>query len=184
MAHLDFKTFNAASWNIQSVKDKLSDRNMKKLLDKYDLIFLAEIKTSAKISCTGYKVYQHSAKKGHRGGVALLVKPWLARFLRKVDKSFENVMVCEFDLMPDIVFVGCYNSPSDSPYYDSAIFGYLQGLMRDNEGKKFVIMGDLNSRVGVPPSIRKDDDVLDYVGCEDAAVVNTLSKGSKRIFSR
>ena len=121
MAHLNFNTFYAASWNIQSVKDKLSEKMMKKLLDKYDFILLTEIKTSAKISCTGFTVYEHPAQQGHRGGVALLLKPWLARFLRKIDKSYENILVCEFDLMPNIVFVGCYISPSDSPYYDSAL---------------------------------------------------------------
>ena len=75
MAHLDFKQFYAAAWNIQSVKDKLTDKIMKKMIDRYDFILLTEIKTSAKISCTGFTVYQHSAKQGHRGGVALLVKP-------------------------------------------------------------------------------------------------------------
>ena len=92
MAHLDFKPFYAASWNIQSVKDKLSDKMMKKLVDKYDLLVLTEIKTSANISCTGFTVYQHSAKQGHCGGLALLLKPWLAKFVSKIDKSYENVL--------------------------------------------------------------------------------------------
>ena len=35
MAHLDFKPFYAAAWNIQSVKDKLSDKIMKKLVVKF-----------------------------------------------------------------------------------------------------------------------------------------------------
>ena len=84
MAHLDFKLFHAAAWNIQAVKDKLSDKNMKKLLDKYDFIVLTEIKTTANISCTGCTVYQHSAKQGHRGGVALVMKSWLTKFVIRI----------------------------------------------------------------------------------------------------
>ena len=159
-----------AAWNIQSVKDKLSEKLVKDLLQDYSLVFLSEIKTTATISCTGFTVFKHPAKQGHRGGVALLLKPWLARFLRKIDKSYENILVCEFDLMPNIVFVGCYISPSDSPYYDSAVFGHLQGLMKEDEGKKFIIMGDLNSRIGFPPKYKRGDTEFDYVGCEDNSV--------------
>ena len=172
MAHLDFKSFNAASWNIQSVKDKLSDKLMKKMIDKYDFVFLTEIKTSLKITCTGFTVYQHSAKQGHRGGVALLLKPWLARFVKKIDKSYENILVCEFETMPDTVFVGCYVTPSDSPYYDSAVFGHLQGIVKNDEGKKYIFVGDLNSRVGIPPSRKIGGDEMSYVGCEDTAINN------------
>ena len=177
MAHLDFKPFYAAAWNIQSVKDKLSDKIMKKLVDKYDLLVLTEIKTSANISCTGFTVYQHSAKQGHRGGVALLLKPWLSKFVKKIDKSYENVLVCELTLFPNIVFVGCYITPSDSPYYDSAVFGHLQSLIKNDEGKKFFILGDLNSRVGTPQSLKIDDDELSYVGTDD----NIVNKNGKEI---
>ena len=138
---------------------------MKKLIDKYDLLFINEIKTSAKISCTGFKVYQHSAKQGHRGGVALLLKPWLAKFVKRIDKSYENVLVCELALIPNTVFVGCYIPPSDSPYYDDAVYGHLQSLVRNDEGKTFFIVGDLNSRVGTPVH---GDDNLRYVDCEDS----------------
>ena len=153
------------------MKDKLNDKTMKKLLDNYDFIILTEIKTSANISCTGCTVYQHSAKQGHRGGVALVMKPWLSKFVKKIDKSFENVLTFEFSFMPEIVFVGCYISPSDSLYYDSSVFGHLQSLLKNDEGKKFFIAGDLNSRVGTP-NLRIDNENLEYVGCNDDTTVN------------
>ena len=137
------------------------------MLDKYSLVFLTEIKTSLKISCTGFSIIQHSAKKGHRGGVAFLIKPSLTKFISKIDRSYENVILMELSIMPNIVFVGCYITPSDSPYYDAAVFGYLQGLMKRDGSKQFFILGDLNSRVGTPTSLKCDDSYLQYVGCED-----------------
>ena len=181
MAHLNFKCVRAASWNIQSVKDKLSDKRMKKLIDRYDILFLNEIKTSAKISCTGFKVYQHSAKQGHRGGVALLLKPWLAKFVRRIDKSYENVLVCELAVIPNTVFVGCYIPPSDSPYYDDAVYGHLQSLVRNDEGKNFIIIGDLNSRVGTLLNFRNGDNELKYVGCEDGVTINKNGRATTQL---
>ena len=61
------------------------------MLQNYSFVFLSEIKTSAKISCTGFTVFQHSAKQGHRGGVALLIKPVLRpRSFRTLAKPVEE----------------------------------------------------------------------------------------------
>ena len=115
-------------------------------------------------------MYQHSAKKGHRGGVALLVKPSVSKFIRNIDRSYENVISFELTILPNIIFVGCYITPSDSPYYDNAVFGHLQSLLKNDESKKFMIMGDLNSRVGVPTELRIRDKKLLYEGCNDVTV--------------
>ena len=143
---------------------------MKNLLDKYSIVILTEIKTSLKISCTGFTVFQHPAKQGHRGGVAVMLKPSVAKYVRKLDRSYENVISFELEIVPDVVFVGCYIAPSDSPYYDAAVFGYLQGLLKKDESKYFFIMGDLNSRVGIPADVTVDNEKLSYEGCEDRAV--------------
>ena len=114
------------------------------------MVFLSEMKTTAKISCTGFKVYQHAAKQGHRIGVALLIKPGLCKYVQKLDRTYENVLAFELSIVPDIIFIGCYIAPSDFPYYDAAVFGHLQSLLKKDESKKAFIMGDLNSRVGLP----------------------------------
>ena len=170
MAHLDFNDFKIASWNIQAAKDKLNEKDVKHMLQSFSFVILSEIKTSAKISCTGFTVYQHSAKQGHRGGVALLMKPGICKYLRKLDKSYENVLSFELAILPGILFVGCYIAPSDSPYYDSAIFGYLQSLMKRDGNKKILIMGDLNSRVGSPASLEIANEKCAYEGVEDITV--------------
>ena len=59
---------------------------------KIFLVVLSEIKTSAKVSCTGFSVFQNSARQGQRGGVDLLMKPIISKYLENLDKSYENVI--------------------------------------------------------------------------------------------
>ena len=152
---------------------------MKNLIDEYDLLFLNEKKTSAKISCTGFEVYQHSVKQGHQGSVALLLKPKFAKFVKRIDKSYENVLVCELALIQNTVFVGCFIPPSDSPYYDDA-YGHLQSLVRNDKEKTFFIIGDLNSRVSTP-SMHGDDN-LSYVNFEDSGIVKRNGRGTMQMW--
>ena len=140
------------------------------MLQDFNLVILTEIKTSLKISCTGFTVFQHSAKQGHRGGVALLIKPGISKYLQKLDRSYENVISFELAIIPNIIFVGCYIAPADSPYYDAAVFGYLQSLARRDESKKLIIMGDLNSRVGIPTDLHIKNDKCVYEGVQDTTV--------------
>ena len=136
----------------------------------YDIVFLTEIKTSLKISSTGFKVYQNSAKKGHRGGIALLIKPFYVQFLKNLDRSYENVISFELEFLPDIVFLGIYITPKDSPYYDGAIFGYIQSVLKKDTSKIVYVIGDLNSRVGNPVDLYFEDNLLEYDDCDDLAV--------------
>ena len=152
------------------MNDKLGENSIKNLFKKYEVIFLTEIKTSQRISCTGFKVYQNSAKKGHRGGIALLIKPHLAQFIKNLDRSYENTISFELDFLPDILFLGCYITPKDSPYYDAAIFGYIQSVLKRDAGKIVYVIGDLNSRIGNPTDACFDDNTLEYIGCNDFIV--------------
>ena len=73
-------------------------------------------------------------------------------------------------IVPDIIFIGCYIAPSDSPYYDAAVFGHLQSLLKKDESKKVFVMGDLNSPVGLPTELYLEKDKCVYEGVEDATV--------------
>ena len=158
------------------MNDKLGEKNVKNLLDSYEIVFLTEIKTSQKISCSGLTVFQNSAKKGHRGGVALSLKPILVQYVKNMDRSYENVISFELDFMEGVLFVGVYITPTDSPYYDDAIFGYLQSILKKDGSKTVFILGDLNSRVGIPKDLKFGDMKLNYSGCNDN---NTNENGRK-----
>ena len=111
--------------------------------------------------------------------MALLIKPSLTKFLKDLDRSYENVISFELSFASDIIFVGCYISPRDSPYYDAAVFGHLQSLVMKDERKKMFIMGDLNSRVGVPTNLRTGSRTLAYQDCED----ETLNTNGRRVLA-
>lgn len=61
-----------------------------------------------KIPCTGFTVFLNSAKMGHRGGIALFVKPYFSQYVKNLNMSYENVIRFELCFMTGIVFVGCY----------------------------------------------------------------------------
>ena len=144
--------------------------------------------------CTGFNVYQNSAKKGH---IALLVKHQLSQFVKNLDRSYENIISFELETLPDIIFLGCYITPKDSPYYDAAIFGYIQSVLKRDTGKIVYVIRDLNSRVGKQSDAWFEDEKLEYCGCNDlivnengkslidvcretnTAVVNNLKYGDK-----
>ena len=103
---MNFKLLKIAAWNIHSVNDKLNEIHVKNLLDAYAFIFLTEIKTSREISCTGFIVFQNSVKQGHRGGIALLIKPYFEQFICNLDRSYENIISFELTFLPGILFLG------------------------------------------------------------------------------
>ena len=131
----------------------------------------------------------------------MLVKPYLSRFIKNINRSYENVISFELVCIPNTIFIGCYITPDDSSYYDSAIFGYIQGIIKNDESKTYIILGDLNSRVGNPGPCLDSNGVLEYIGCEDRivngngkkilqlcrdenlAVVNNLKYGEKHFKS-
>ena len=98
------------------------------------------------------------------------MKPGISKYMRNLDKSYENVLSFELAILPGVIFVGCYIAPSDSPYYDGAIFGHLQSLIKRDESKKLFIMGDLNSRVGSPADLQVENEKCVYNGVEDLTV--------------
>ena len=105
------------------------------------------------------------------------MKPYLTQFVCNLDRAYENIISFELSFLPNIVFMGCYLTPRDSQYYDPAFFGYVQGMIKRDSSKTIFIVGDLNSRVGVPSDLLLDDEMLVYEGCED----RTLNENGKSL---
>lgn len=55
--------------------------------------------------------------------------------MNEFDRSYENVILFEMGFLPNIVFLGCYITPRDSPYYDGAMFGYIKSIIKKDVGK-------------------------------------------------
>ena len=98
----------------------------------------------------------------------MLVKSSLVRFVRKVDLSYEGQIWLELTCFPEFIFGGVYIPPDDSMYYDVSQFGFLNANVHDR--KRFIVMGDFNSRVGTPPVLDTSDPPLSYEGIKDVTV--------------
>lgn len=115
----------------------------------FHVIWLLETKTACNFSVPGYYVYQNpSGLNAKRGGIAMLLKCFLIDYVKEIDTGTEGQIWLELSCYPDYKFGGVYIPPKDSPYYEPSMFGAL--LANIMQRSRVVIMGDLNSRVGVP----------------------------------
>ena len=138
------------SWNINATRTKLDKHIVQSFLINYDIISINEIKTPLSLSIPGYKCYKSAHVEGtHRGGTALFIKNYLIPCITNMDQSVADQVWVQFSCVIGVVIGFCYIPPSDSPYFNHLSFSAIQEKIRsfDND-KKFVIIGDLNSRFG------------------------------------
>ena len=70
----------------------------------FDVVWLLEIKTSAKITVPGFCVFQNSDPANpKRGGVAMLIKHRFVQYIVKVDTSSSGQIWLTMSLTPDLV---------------------------------------------------------------------------------
>ena len=132
----------------------------------FHIVWLLEIKTTAKISVPGFYTYQNpSMYSGKRGGVAMLVKYSLLNFIKFVNMNAEGQIWVEFSCYPSLMFGGVYIPPSGSPYFVPTCFGNLGAVM--NEHENVLALGDFNSRVGVPLLCNESLEPYSYSGMID-----------------
>ena len=136
-------------WNVAGVRDKMNNQEILSFVLNFHIVWLLEIKTTAKINVPGFHTFQNSSIYcGNRGGVAMLVKYSLLDFIKFVNMNSEGQIWVELSCYPGFVFGGVYIPPSDSPYFVPTCFGNLGAVM--NEHENVVALGDFNSRVGIP----------------------------------
>ena len=122
----------------------------------FDIIWILETKQIQSASVPGFLVYQNESRHGnHRGGIILLVKYSLQKFITNINLTLESQIWLELSCFPNTRFGGVYNPPDSSPYYEQSIIGnvYAQTNVKDST----VVLGDFNARVGKP-------DILDQKG--------------------
>ena len=121
---------------------------MQTLLLQYDVISLSETKTQMSISLPGFATFRCiSSVSPNRGGVAVLVKNYLVRYVSDTDFSAIDQVWMKFRCFPNIMFGFCYIPPQDSEYFTHQSFAAIQEKISDGDCQ-YVIMGDLNCRFG------------------------------------
>ena len=146
----------------------------------FDVLWLTEIKTGLSISVPGFVAYSNPDERNpSRGGIVLLVKTHLEKFVTKVDMTEPSQIWLSFSIFPNFIFGGCYIlvPPIDSDYHDAAILGSLQARLMGAGDKKVVVMGDFNARVWNNQKLNAlwTEDEVHYGSLKDDAV-NDLGK--------
>ena len=77
----------------------------------------------------------------------------------------DDIIYVNFHTVPDITFCGCY-SPADSQYFHIDLFASLQASLwipNWNNGRKGILMGDLNAKSSNRHKIPKCSDHASYI---------------------
>ena len=129
-------------------------------MNDFDIIVLVEVKCNYCFSVPGFEVLR-SSNHGMRGGVAVLVKNNLWRFVFDV-QSLKDQVWFKLSFMPDVRIGGCYIPPADSPYFNPASFGDMQSQIVDPSNDRIVAIGDFNSRMSSLQSLNGTAQGISY----------------------
>ena len=111
------------------------------------MIILSEIKISKLPHVPGFVPIIAKTANVKRGGLVVLVRSSLYTDLCHVDNTCNDQLWFSFSSIPDVQFCGAYVTPTSSPYFSEADIANLQAKTL-NRTKSYVVMGDLNARMG------------------------------------
>ena len=157
-------------WNINGLASKLTDPDFVSYITSFDICFLCETFTMPSFDFSVYFsdfVVLHSpgvklSRMGRcSGGTVMLIKKSIIDYVTTVETHCENVLCCKlskelFGCEKDVMFIGLYNHPVSSPYYNNKDYDctlhvleqFMLTLMESGEDFYCLIGGDLNSRLG------------------------------------
>ena len=157
------------SWNIAGARDKLSQENFKKFLRQYDVIWILETKLIKSTEISGFIPYYNRSVHGeHRGGILLLVKNYLKKYIVKVTTNLESQIWLELSIYPKISFGGVYIPPTDSNFYDHSLFANMTAHIENS--KNVIVLGDFNARIGTPTIPNRNGSLYEYDSIQDQTV--------------
>ena len=170
------KLLQIGFFNIHSLGNKLENDTVKEWVLKHDIVLLSETKSDVKFTVSGYKVIYGKTINAHRGGVALLVRNALFKYITDIDVTVIDQIWFRLTSMPSVLFGGCYVTPSDSPYYEENSIANILGKCKENstmENGSHIIFGDLNARLGKEVNeLVRDNPDLTYVPVDNISQPN------------
>ena len=165
------------SWNIAGAREKLNNEDIVKHLRQFDIVWILETKIIKTTKISGYIPYYKPSIHGeHRGGILLLVKNYLEKYILNVNTDFESQIWLELSIYPKISFGGIYIPPEDTVYYDQSLIANMNAYI---ENKNVVILGDFNSRPGNPTIPKKRGGHYEYANIRD----NTINAQGRNLIN-
>ena len=95
---------------------------------EHDIVFLCETKNHIQFTVPGFKAIYGKSGNPNRGGVALLVKHCLSKYLTNVDVAECDQIWFRLTLAPNVLFGGCYIVPYDSQFYKESSHSYTKSM--------------------------------------------------------
>lgn len=163
-------SFSFLCWNINGLIAKLTDPDFVDYITSFDVCFLSETFTLPSFDFSTYFsdfIVLHSpgvklTKMGHvSGGTVMLIRKCLSDFVETIDTKSENVLCVKlskelFGCEKDMMFIGLYNHPVGSVYYDKKDYDctlemleqFILSLMEAGRDVYYLLGGDLNARIG------------------------------------
>ena len=138
---------NIGFWNINNVRNKLENEHVLKWLHLHDVVILGETKIVKLPHVPGFLPIMAKSCNPRRGGLAVLVKRHVYPDIYYVDDSVNDQLWFSLSSIPGVRFCGAYITPSSSTYFSEADIANLQAKTIEDD-TQFVIVGDLNSRLG------------------------------------
>ena len=130
--------------NINGATSKLETLACLKLLNRYDIVILSEIRCNYPFSVPGFRCIRSATMPGEdTRGVAILFKLCIWSCVYSVFTTRDQVW---FSLKgPDIRIGGVYIASSDSPYFSNQSFANIQEQTLEHQD--IILLGDLNARI-------------------------------------
>jgi len=158
------------SWNVGGLIGKLRDPDFVNYVTSFDVCCLQETFTfpsfDFSISFDEFLVFHSPAVRLSRmgrgsGGTLLLIKKSLSEFVSVVQTNVDNMLSVRlsktlFGCDKDVIFIGMYNHPSASPYYEGKDYEcaideleqFLLSTLEQTDECYYLLSGDLNARIG------------------------------------
>ena len=163
-------SFSFLCWNINGLIAKLTDPDFVEYITSFDVCFLSETFTLSSFDFSTYFndfIVLHSpgvklSKMGHvSGGTVMLIRKCLSDFVERIDTESENILCAKlskelFGCDKDVLFIGLYNHPVGSVYYDKKEYDctfemlehFILSLMEAGRDVHYLLGGDFNARIG------------------------------------
>ena len=131
------------------------------------MFWISETKTYFNLSVPGFDAYKNVSAAGMvRGGVVMLMKSYLRKFVKEVNMGTEGQIWLVLSFLTSVTLGGVYIPPIDSPYYERAHWGSIAAHAAEASGH-LIVLGDLNGRVGTPALPDAAGEMYRYQGTKD-----------------
>ena len=178
------------AWNNEGLFEKLGLNGVFEYINTLDIACLGETFTFATFDFSikfGDFIVMHSPAKKFNirgrpsGGLVLLVRKTLERFITIVDTKISHVLCFKLakeclNTAKDLLCIGTYVHPADSVFYTDedhdctleAIEQFMLDQLEEEEEYSYILMGDLNARMGdwglrVGEAEAEDEDELETI---------------------